>query len=87
VVVRGRKPFKIEKVERTKQDENFKVKVSDNTSHVHTIALTFTPTSEPGMFEEQFFVTVSGRPEPIAFKASGRVMDQSVTVTKPTTTP
>lgn len=87
VVVRGRKPFKIEKVERTKQDENFKVKVPDSFSHVQTIALTFTPTSEPGMFEEEFFVTVSGRQEPVHFKASGRVMDQSVTVTKPATKP
>jgi len=87
VIVRGKKPFRITKIERTKPDESFKVKVPDNVSRIHTIPLTMTPTVEHGLFEEEFFVTIEGREEPLKFKASGRVMDQSVTVTKPVTKP
>lgn len=87
VVVRGRKPFKIEKIERKKQDEMFKVKAPENVSHVHTIPITLNPTVEHGLFEEEFTLTIAGRPEPVTFKAKGRVMDQTVTVTKPPTTP
>lgn len=83
VVVRGKKPFKIEKVSRAKEDESFKAKTTDRQSHVHTIPLTFSPTIENGLFEEEFFLTISGREQQVTFKAKGRVMDQSVTVTKP----
>jgi len=87
VVVRGKKAFKIEKIERSKNDESFKVKTTDNLSTVHMVPLTFTPTIENGLFEEQFFLTISGREQPVTFKAKGRVMDQSVTVTKPVAQP
>ncbi len=87
VVVRGKKPFKIEKIERVKQDEDFKIKSSDTVSHVHMVPLTFTPSVEHGLFEEEFFLTISGREQLVTFKAKGRVMDQSVTATKPVTQP
>ena len=87
VIVRGKKPFKIEKVVHAKQDDSFKVKVPENVSLVHMLPLTFTPTSEHGLFEEEFFLTISGREQQVTFKAKGRVMDQSVTVTKPVTQP
>lgn len=83
VVAHGRKPFKIEKVERAKQDESFKLKVPDSVARVHTIPLTLTPSTEHGLFEEEFSATIAGRQEPIKFKAKGRVMDQSVTTTEP----
>jgi hypothetical protein len=87
VVIRGKKPFKIEKIERAKQDESFKVKTTDAVSHVHMVPLTFTPSPEHGLFEEEFFLTISGREQHVTFKAKGRVMDQSVTVSKPVTQP
>jgi hypothetical protein len=87
VVVRGKKPFKIAKVERSKQDDTFKVKISDATSQVHMLPMTFNPTEENGLFEEEFFLTISGREQLVVFKAKGRVMDQSVTVSKPVTLP
>jgi len=87
VVIRGKKAFKIEKIERTKQNESFKVKTTDNLSTVHMVPLTFTPTVENGLFEEEFFLTISGREQPLTFKAKGRVMDQSVTVSKPVAQP
>lgn len=86
VVVRGKKPFKIEKIDRAKQDDNFKLKTDDSVSIVHMIPLTFTPSVEHGLFEEEFFLTISGREQRVTFKAKGRVMDQSVTVSKPAVT-
>jgi len=86
-VIRGKKPFKIEKIERAKQDESFKVKTSESVLPVHTIQVTFNPTVENGLFEEEFFLTISGREQRVTFKAKGRVMDQSVTVSKPVTKP
>lgn len=83
LVVRGKKPFKIEKIETAKPDESFKVKFNETVSQVHMVTVTFTPTAEQGVFEENFMVTVAGREQPVQFKAKGRVMDQSVTVAKP----
>lgn len=74
VIIRGRKPIKIEKIERTKSDESFKVKSPQTTATVHSLSLTFTPPNEPGPFEEEFFVTISGREQPITFKAKGRIV-------------
>ena len=74
VIIRGRKPIKIEKIERTKSDESFKVKSPQATSTVHSLPLTFTPPNEPGPFEEEFFITISGREQPITFKAKGRIV-------------
>ena len=75
VVVRGKKPFKIEKFERTKQDTSIKIKKSDDSKPVHQFTLTFTPPNEPGPFEEELFLTISGRAEPITFKARGRILE------------
>jgi hypothetical protein len=87
VVIRGKKPFKIEKVERAKQDESFKVKPTENAATVHMLPVTFVPTVEHGLFEEEFFLTISGREQQVSFKAKGRVMDQSVTSAKPVVQP
>ena len=74
VIIRGRKPITIEKIERTKADESFKVKSPQATATVHSLPLTFTPPNEPGPFEEEFFITISGREQPITFKAKGRIV-------------
>ena len=59
----------------------------DAVSTVHMVPLTFTPTVEHGLFEEEFFLTISGREQQVTFKAKGRVMEQSVTVSKPVVQP
>ena len=83
IVVRGKKPFRIEKIEPATPDENFKVKFADGVSQVHMVTLTLTPSAEQGVFEQQFLLTVAGREQRVPFKAKGRIMDQSVTVSKP----
>ncbi len=74
-IIRGKKPFKIEKIERTKADESFKVKSPQATATVHSLPLTFTAPGEVGPFEEEFFITISGREQPVTFKARGRIVD------------
>lgn len=74
IIIRGRKPITIEKIERTKSDESFKVKTPQTTATVHSLPLTFTPPNEPGPFEEEFFLTISGREQPVTFKAKGRIV-------------
>ena len=87
VVIRGKKPFKIEKIERAKQDDHFKVKPTETVAQVHMLPVTFTPVPEDGLFEEEFVLTISGREQRVTFKAKGRVMEQSVTVSKPVLQP
>lgn len=69
------KPFKIEKLERTRQEETIKVEKSSDMRAFHQMVLTITPPNEPGDFEEEFFVTISGREEPLTFKVRGKIKD------------
>lgn len=67
------KPFKIEKFERTRNEDTIKIEKSPEYSTLHRFTLTFTPPNEPGPYDEVFYLTVSGRPEPIEFKARGSI--------------
>lgn len=69
------KPFRIEKLERTRQESTMKVEKSMDARAFHQMLLTFTPPNEPGPFEEEFFVTVTGREEPLTFKIRGTIKD------------
>ncbi len=74
VIIRSnKKPFTIDKIERTKSNESFKVVTPAETKTVHSLPLTFIPPDEPGPFEEEFFLTISGREQPLTFKVKGRI--------------
>jgi hypothetical protein len=73
VVIRGKKPFSIDKVECESDTELFKVRLPEAPKTVHIIPLTFTPPKDPGPFSETFTVTIAGRPDPVTFKAHGTV--------------
>ena len=73
VVVRGRKPFAIERIECESELECFRVKLPKDPKLVHVLPITVTPPDQPGEFSEQFTVTIAGRPQPVTFKASGRI--------------
>lgn len=74
VVLKGRKPFAIEKIECDSEYECFKVRLSTERKIVHVLPLTFSPPDAPGQFEEEFTITVAGRPEPIILKAQGTII-------------
>jgi hypothetical protein len=73
VVIRGKKPFAVEKIECESDLEAFKVRLPKTTKPVHILPLTVVPPNTPGVFSEEFTVTIAGRPEPLTFKAYGKI--------------
>lgn len=82
VVLRGHKPFTIEKIECESNRECFKVRLTSEPRNVHVLPLTFIPPEEPGRFVEEFTVTIAGRPQPITFTAEGTIVAASTTTAK-----
>ena len=74
LVVRGRQPFKVEKIECTKPGEAFKIVLPESERQVHVLPLTFTAPATAGEIDELFTVVIAGRAEPINFRATGRVI-------------
>lgn len=84
LIVRAKRPFKIEQLlrepnERSKlPDAAFKVKLDPNASAAfHRLPVTFTAPDTAGPFEETFSVKISDRPQPLTFKARGRINEPS----------
>jgi hypothetical protein len=73
VILRGRKPFSIETIECESSLECFKVKLPKDPKSVHILPLTVTPPDKKGVFGEQFTVHISGRPDPLTFRATGTI--------------
>jgi len=73
VVVRGRKPFVIEKMECKSQRECYKVRIGQDTRTVHVLPLTITPPGESGELNETFYLTIQGREQPVEFTAQGTI--------------
>lgn len=74
VVVKGRKPFRIEKVECDSARDCFGVSpLVPLEKTVHVISLKITPPDQPGDFKESFSVTIAGRQAPLSFQAVGTI--------------
>ncbi|QDT36465.1 DUF1573 domain-containing protein [Stratiformator vulcanicus] len=73
VVLRGKKPFEIEKIECESETEAFKVRLPKTTRSVHVLPLAVTAPNVPGEYVEKFTVTIPGRDEPITFEAVGEI--------------
>ncbi|MCA9028221.1 MAG: DUF1573 domain-containing protein [Planctomycetaceae bacterium] len=74
VIIKGKKPFAIERIECESDQECFKVRLTKDQRTVHVLQLSFTPPEIPGHFREQFTVTIDGRPEPVTFTAEGEIV-------------
>lgn len=74
IIIRGQRPFVIEKLERDSEQDVWKSKYSRDSKNLHTINLTMTPPEAPGDYTEVFTITIPGRPEPIKVKASGTII-------------
>lgn len=74
LIVRGKKPFKIEKIECDRADNPFKMRLPVDEKTVHVVPLTFTAPEEAGNVQDRFTVTIAGRAEPLTFKAVGKVV-------------
>ena len=73
VIVKGRKPFRIEKVECDSSRECYGVALPSVNQTVHVVSLTITPPDEPGELKEAFTVTIAGRQATLAFQAIGTI--------------
>ena len=82
VVIKGKKPFAIERIECESDEERFKVMLSRAPKAVHVLPLTFSSPEEPGAFHEEFTITVAGREQPVTFSAVGNIV-ASTTSTSP----
>ena len=76
VVLRGKRPFEVEKVECTDHPECFQVKLPGDKRKVHVLPLRVTAPNEAGDFTDEFTVTVAGRPEPLTFRTTGTIVTQ-----------
>jgi len=74
IIIRGQRPFVIEKLERDTELDVWKSKYSRDSKNLHTINLTMTPPEAPGDYTEVFTITIPGRPEPIKVKAVGTIV-------------
>jgi hypothetical protein len=73
VVIRGRKPFRIQGIEATTPLEAFKVVLPQDEKQVHVLPLKFVAPAGPVEINELFTITIPGRDEPVTFKAQGKV--------------
>jgi len=72
VMLRGHKPFVVEKVECDSNRQAFKMPLlTKDAKPFHVLSLEFTAPKEAGPFSEKFTVTIAGRPEPLVFTARG----------------
>lgn len=73
IVVRAKKPFAIEKIESEKTAGTFETRIPADTKSVHVLPLTLVAPKDAGAVADEFTVTIVGSPEPVVFKANGKV--------------
>ena len=73
VVVRGRRPFTIEKIECESERDCFKVRLGKDLRNVHVLPITVTAPNEAGEFSETFYLTIPGREAPVIFTSKGKI--------------
>lgn len=74
LVVKAKKPFQIEKIEREKSDESFRVKLPEEMKPIHVLPITLMTPDSAGAFDEVFTLTIAGRSDPITFRAQGKIV-------------
>lgn len=77
VVLRGRKPFTIEKIESDSGDPSYEVRLPKTTKPVHVLPLSINTPDKAGKFSERFTITIKGLPEPVQFIAHGEISGSS----------
>jgi hypothetical protein len=74
VVLRGHRPFAIEKLERDSPVNCWVSKYSKEARSVHPIMMTIKPPETAGPYEETFTLSIPGRKDPISFTARGTIL-------------
>lgn len=74
IVIRGRKPFTIEKIESEDTAGVFEVRLPKEPKSIHALPLTVIAPSDPGILRESFTITIPGSSDEVHFKAQVRVL-------------
>ena len=75
IVIKGRQPIQIDKVECESENGLFKVRLPQAAAQVHSLPMTITAPDKPGDLSEEFTITINGRPTPVTFKARGKISE------------
>ncbi len=77
VIVRSKKPVRIERVECADHPECIKVLIPTEEKTTHMLSLVVTPPDAMGEFQDTFTLTIAGRSLPMTFQANGLVEIQT----------
>lgn len=81
VVIKGRKPFSIEKMESDSGSPAFEMVLPKTTNVVHVIRLVVTAPTSPGPLKETFTVSVTGSEKPLSFNLTGKITEAATAQT------
>jgi hypothetical protein len=79
VVIRGRKPFAIEKIESRESADAFEVRLPKDEKSIQIVQLAVIAPNQPGPLDEDFTVTIREHPERLTFKAHGKIVATTAT--------
>src|SRR5262245_3519128 len=82
VVIRGKQPFTIEKIESEESDGVFEVRLPKDARSVQVISLSMIAPQDPGPVDENFTVKVSQSSERLSFKAHAKVVAASTSASR-----
>lgn len=82
VVIKGRKPFSIEKMESDSGSPAYEMVLPKTTNVVQVIRLVVTASASPGPLKETFTVSVTGSEKPLTFSLSGKVLEATTAQNK-----
>jgi len=74
VVIRGKQPFTVQKIESEESNGVFEVRLPKEPRPVQVVPLSLIAPENPGTVDENFTVMLSGSSEPVTFKAHARVV-------------
>lgn len=77
IIVRGRKPFRVERIESEASSGLYEIRLPKDAKPVHVLPLTLIAPDQPGSVDEEFVVTISETSEPLKFKSRGRVVSRA----------
>lgn len=71
IVLKGKKPFRIEDIDCEDMEDCFKATLASTPRPIHVVPIQFNAPNRPGKFTEELVVKITGRSEPIRFNVTG----------------
>lgn len=77
IVIRGKVPFAIERIESEESSGTFEVRLPKGTRTVQMVPLTLIAPDAPGTLDEELLVKISSRSEPLTFNTHARIVSRA----------